>query len=84
MGSVLTEIIDIMVEGIVSYGAGFGQGLGSVVEAIFLEQSGETTKLSTTGGLIVVFAAIERLGLSDKYTHISTHLSISDAQFIII
>ena len=58
MGSVLTEIIDIMVEGIVSYGAGFGQGLGSVVEAIFLEKSGETTKLSTTGGWIVVFAGL--------------------------
>lgn len=58
MGSILTEIINILVSGITEYATGFGQGLGNAVEAIFLETTEGTTTLSTTGGIIVVFAAL--------------------------
>lgn len=59
MSSILTEIISILVDGIVEYSVGFGEGLGGAVEAIFLETGeGGAQSLSTFGGLIVVFAAL--------------------------
>lgn len=59
MSAVLSEIIDLLVSGITEYATGFGQGLSKAVEAIFLTtgESGAHT-LSTTGGLIVIFAGL--------------------------
>ena len=59
MGSVLSDIITILVDGITEYAAGFGAGLGAAAEAIFLTTGeGGAQTLSTFGGLIVVFAAL--------------------------
>lgn len=59
MGSVLTEIVTILVDGIQEYATGFGAGLGASAEAIFLTTGeGGAKTLSTFGGLIVVFAAL--------------------------
>lgn len=59
MSVVLSEIIDLLVSGITEYATGFGQGLANAVEAIFLTTGeGGTQALSTTGGLIVIFAGL--------------------------
>lgn len=58
MSAVLTEIIDLLVSGITEYATGFGQGLASAVEAIFLTGEAGSQTLSTTGGLIVIFAGL--------------------------
>lgn len=57
MTQVLTEIINILVGGLTSFATGFGSGLTALVSSIFLDTTGDTTKLSTMGGLIVIFAA---------------------------
>lgn len=65
MSAILTEIIQLLVGGITQLASGIGGGLKSLVEAIFLNTSGQTTTLSTFGGLIVVFAGIGlAIGLS--------------------
>jgi len=65
VSAILTEIISLLVAGITSLATGIGTGLKSLVEAIFLETSGNTMALSTFGGLIVVFAGISlAVGLS--------------------
>lgn len=58
MQSILSEIIQILVGGITQLATGIGTGLKSLVEAIFLDTSGNTTSLSTFGGIVVVFAGI--------------------------
>lgn len=58
MQGVLSEIIQILVSGITQLATGIGSGLKSLVEAIFLDTSGNTTSLSTFGGIVIVFAGI--------------------------
>ena len=58
MSGVLQEIISLLVAGITQLATGIGSGLKSLVEAIFLDTSGNTTTLSTFGGIVVVFAGI--------------------------
>lgn len=68
MSAILTEIISLLVAGITSLATGIGNGLKSLVEAIFLTGAGTSQDpyaLSTFGGLIVVFAGISlAVGLS--------------------
>lgn len=59
MSNVLTEIINLLVSGLSTYATGFGKGLSNAVESIFLVAGeGGAMTLSTTGGLIVVFAGL--------------------------
>lgn len=58
MSAVLTEIITILVGGISGIASGVGSGLTTLVSAIFLDTSGDTTALSVFGGVIIVFAGI--------------------------
>ena len=60
--AILTEIISIMVGGIVGIGEGIGGGLSALATSIFLT-SGDTQTLSVFGTLVIVFAAIS-LGFS--------------------
>ena len=66
MTQLLSEIISILVAGISGLATGIGEGLTSLVTAIFLETGAEgAMQLSTFGGLIVVFAGISlAIGLS--------------------
>lgn len=65
MTSVLTEIIDILVSGFTGFASGIGTGLNELVRGIFLDGTGETTKLSVFGGVIIIFAGISLvIGLS--------------------
>lgn len=56
MTAVLQEIISILVAGISGIATGVGQGLSTLVQALFL--GSDSTKLSVFGGLVVVFAGI--------------------------
>lgn len=60
--AILTEIISIMVGGIVGIGEGIGGGLSALATSIFLT-AGENPTLSVFGTLVIVFAAIS-LGFS--------------------
>lgn len=65
MTSVLTEIIELLTAGISGIASGIGNGLMQLVGNIFLETTGDTTKLSVFGGVIVVFAGVSlAIGLS--------------------
>lgn len=65
MTAVLNEIIEILVGGITGIAGGIGGGLSDLVQSIFLDGTGETTKLSVFGGVIIVFAGISlAIGLS--------------------
>lgn len=56
MTAVLQEIISILVAGISGIATGVGQGLSTLVQALFL--GSDSSKLSVFGGLVVVFAGI--------------------------
>ena len=58
MTSVLNEIIELLVSGIKGVASGVGSGLQTLVTSIFLDTSGDTTKLSTYGGVIIIFAGV--------------------------
>ena len=58
MSAILTEIVTLLTSGISQFATGFGDGLKSLVTAIFLDGSGDTKKLSLFGGLCVVFGGI--------------------------
>lgn len=68
MGSVLTEIIGLLTQGISGIASGIGQGLQTLVTNIFLTGTGSSSdpyKLSVYGGVIIVFAGIAlAVGLS--------------------
>lgn len=75
MTALLTEIIGILVGGITEFGKGIGAGLSSLVNAIFIDSTGDTTKLSIFGGVIVIFAAIAlAVGLSRWVVNFVTSL----------
>jgi hypothetical protein len=65
MENVLTEIIKLLTGGITGMATGIGTGLQSLVSNIFLDTSGDTTKLSIYGGVICIFGGIAlAVGLS--------------------
>lgn len=65
MSALLQEIISLLVSGITQLASGIGSGLKELVTSIFLDTTGNTTTLSTFGGVIVVFAGIAlAIGLS--------------------
>ena len=79
MGAVLTEIIDILVGGITGIATGVGSGLAALVSNIFLDTTGETTKLSVFGGVIVIFAGVSlAIGLCRWVTNWVTSLGASN------
>ena len=58
MSAVLQEIITLLTSGLSQMASGIGSGFQAFMTEIFLDTTGNTTALSVTGGLIVVFAAI--------------------------
>lgn len=65
MQSVLTEIVSLLVGGITGVATGIGTGVSSLVSNIFLDGTGDTTKLSVFGAVIAVFGGISlAIGLS--------------------
>lgn len=58
MTAILQEIVSLLVSGVTQIASGIGSGLQTLVSNIFLDTSSSTTKLSTFGGIIVVFAGI--------------------------
>ena len=65
MGTLLTEIITLMVGGITGIAEGVGAGLSTLATSIFLTGTGETQTLSVFGSLVVIFAGISlAIGLS--------------------
>lgn len=61
MLAVLTEIINLLVGGISGVATGIGQGVSTLVSAIFLTGAGTTDSpyaLSVFGGVVILFAAI--------------------------
>lgn len=80
MGSVLTEIVGILVGGITGVASGIGEGLSTLATSIFLEPGtdGGTPALSVFGGLVVVFAGIGlAIGLSRWVVNWVTSLGAS-------
>lgn len=78
MSAVVTEIITTLTSGIAGIASGIGTGLTALVKSIFLDTTGETTKLSTFGGLIVVFAGVSlAIGLSRWVVNWVTSLGAS-------
>ena len=78
MSAVVTEIITTLTSGIAGMATGLGTGLSTLVKSIFLDSTAETTKLSTFGGLIVVFAGISlAVGLSRWVVNWVTSLGAS-------
>lgn len=65
MTGVVTEIISILVAGLSEMATGIGSGLTALATSIFLDSTGDTTKLSVFGGLVCVFGGISlAVGLS--------------------
>ena len=60
MIGVLEEIIDLLTSGISGIATGIGDGLGNLVESIFLKvgSDGAVEGLSVFGGVIVIFAGV--------------------------
>ena len=58
MSSVLQEIITLLTSGLSQMATGIGTGFQAFMSAIFLDTTGTNPVLSTTGGIIVIFAAI--------------------------
>lgn len=75
MSDILTEIVTLLTGGIEGMATGIGEGLGNLVQAIFVDASGETTKLSVFGGITIVFAGVAlAIGLSRWVTNWLTSL----------
>ena len=55
---ILTEIIELLSGSLISLGNAIGKGLSSMVQSLFLDTSADTTKLSTFGMVIMIFAGI--------------------------
>lgn len=58
MSGILTEIINIIVSGLTSYGQGIGGALSSIATAMFIDNTGSSPALSVFGGLVCVFAGL--------------------------
>lgn len=69
MPSVLTEIVNILVGGLSAMASGIASGLKDMTTALFLDTSGDTTTLSTFGGVVAIFAGISlAVGLTTLVT----------------
>lgn len=68
MSALLTQIIQILVGGIVGLAEGIGEGLTALVTSIFVNGTGaegDPYTLTVFGGLVIVFAGIAlAIGLS--------------------
>ena len=67
MADVLNDIVELLTSGISGIATGIGDGLGNLVESIFLKvgDDGSVTGLSAFGGVIIVFAGVSlAIGLS--------------------
>lgn len=65
MSGVLNEIVSLLTAGISGIASGIGSGLQALVTNIFLSTEGNSTTLSTFGGVIVIFGAVAlAIGLS--------------------
>lgn len=61
----VSEIVANLVEPIKGIGGGIAEGLSALAKGIFLDSTGDGTKLSTFGTLITVFAGVSlAFGLS--------------------
>lgn len=79
MTAVMQEIISLLGSGITSIATSVGTGLSTLVKNIFLDSSGETTKLSEFGGLIIIFAGVSlAIGLCRWVTNWVTSLGGSN------
>lgn len=65
MGDILTEIVSLLTNGLSTMATGIGSGLNALVTNIFIDNTGDSQKLSVFGGVIIVFAGIAlAIGLS--------------------
>ncbi len=55
---IMTQIIEILVSGIVGIGEGIGSGLSALVGSVFLTGTGDSQTLSAFGTLVIIFAGI--------------------------
>lgn len=81
MATILTAIIDLLVGGITGIAGGIGQGLGDLVQNIFLtvNAEGAVTGLSTFGSVIIIFAGVSlAIGLSRWVVNWVTSLGASN------
>lgn len=66
---ILTQIVNILTGGLVSFGQGLGSGIQAIVQALFIQVDSGTGAQSLTlfGTLIVVFAAVSlAVGITRK------------------
>lgn len=66
---ILTQIINILTGGLVSFGQGLGSGIQAIVQSLFINVDSGTGAQSLTmfGTLIVVFAAVSlAVGITRK------------------
>lgn len=61
--TIFTQIIEILVGGLIGIGEGIGASLSAMATSIFLTGTGAEQTLSVFGSLIIIFAGIS-LGLS--------------------
>lgn len=79
MSGVLQEIVSLLTSGITQMAQGIGAGLSELVEAIFVETTGDAQTLSVFGGVVVVFAGISlAIGLCRWVTGFITSLGARD------
>lgn len=65
MTAVLTELIGLIVGGLSDMATGIGGGLNDLVTNIFIDGTGDSSKLTVFGGTIGIFAGISlAVGLS--------------------
>ncbi len=58
MTDILSEIISLLTGGITGVASGIGEGLSTLAKSVFIDASGDTSKLSVFGSLVVIFAGI--------------------------
>lgn len=81
MASVLTEIVQLLTQGITSFASGLGQGITSLVQSLFLTGEGTQASpyaLNVFGGVVIVFASISLcVGISRWVMNYLTSLGAS-------
>ncbi|MBE6554920.1 MAG: hypothetical protein E7663_01615 [Ruminococcaceae bacterium] len=79
MTNILQEIIALLTAGITGIASGIGSGLSNLVQQIFIDTTGDSTKLSIFGGVVVVFAGVSlAIGLSRWVVNWVTSLGASN------
>lgn len=69
MDAVLVDIVDILVGGLSAMASGIAGGLKDMTTALFLDTTGDSTTLSTFGGVVAIFAGISlAVGLTTLVT----------------